>query len=55
MPRFTVQRFDSETWLVVDGRAMAEYCVCASYDGEALPAQERACHLAAVLNALEAG
>ncbi len=49
--RFSVNKFDEETYQVIDTEKEKEIALCNVYEGEPAPAKERADILAFLLNA----
>lgn len=49
MPRYVVNQFDGETFVVLDQNDQREVCICANYD-EWADAENRAQEIASLLN-----
>lgn len=49
MERYYVYQFDSETYVVADGAANREICICSEF-GEVPDAEQRAMSIAGLLN-----
>lgn len=50
MQRYVVNKFDGNTFVVIDQKEQREICVCSNYDDKE-DAQERAGEIAELLNA----